>query len=79
MKYLEEAAAAGLDLDMAGFEPLADSAPELRQRATDLLTADARGFLRPVFEACEGQVSYEDLRMLRLYLQVTAARGEGEG
>lgn len=73
MKYLEEAAAAGLDLDMAGFEPLADSAPELRQRATDLLTADARGFLRPVFEACEGQVSYEDLRMLRLYLQVTAA------
>jgi len=80
---------AGLSLRAADdlLEPVA-CAPDLRQRALDVFAELGPDFLRPVFDALEEQVSFDDLHVLRLYIigkespplaERTATQGQIDG
>lgn len=68
VRHLYRGYQAGLPIRAGGdlLEQVACS-PELRQRALDAFAELGSDFLRPVFDALEEQVSFDDLHLLRLY------------
>jgi hypothetical protein len=69
----------GHPLRAEGFLPLITLAGPQLEKAMDAFTELGPGLLRPVFDALNGAVGYEDLKVLRLrYLSLRNPAGRAE-
>jgi ATP-dependent DNA helicase RecQ len=66
--YLETYQSEGHELQADSLFPLVSASEDQQQRALQAFDELGTQFLRPVFEALDGRVSYDDLRILRLHV-----------
>ena len=77
VNHLWRAAEEGQELRANGFLRLSQLASDKRERVLEAFAAEGVEYLRPVYDALEGTVDYDELRVLRLYF-VSRERGGGE-
>lgn len=78
VNHLWRAAEGGRALRANGFLKLSQLEADERERVLETFAEEGTEYLRPVFDALEGTVDYDELALLRLYF-VSRERGDGEG
>lgn len=78
VNHLWRAAEGGRTLRANGFLRLSQLAAEERERVLETFAEEGTAYLRPVFDALEGTVDYDELALLRLYF-VSREQGDEEG
>lgn len=75
LNHLWEATLAGRQLAPGDLLAHSQLAPSDRQRAIDAFAEQGLDHLRPVYDALDGTVSYDELHLLRLYLAANGQNG----
>ena len=70
LSHLEKAFAAGRALDISNLRGTSTLSPQEGQQVLDAYENSGTEFLKPVFEALNGTVSYDQLRLWRLIYKV---------
>jgi ATP-dependent DNA helicase RecQ len=70
LSHLEKAFAAGRTLDVSNLRAASSLSPQESQQVLDAYQLCGTEFLKPVFEALNGTVTYDQLRLWRLIYQV---------
>jgi ATP-dependent DNA helicase RecQ len=70
LSHLEKAFDAGLPLDVSNLQSASSLSPQESQQVLDAYQVCGIEFLKPVFEALNGTVPYDQLRLWRLIYKV---------